>query len=98
MPWYHCIAAFIHCYLAPMRVTQRDNLAILAAALISRRALVISELARPAMPELPESHRQRKKRIRRFISNDNFDPMAALCALILAICGLAGFKGRTHLL
>ena len=60
MPWYHCIAAFIHCYLAPMRVTQGDNLAILAAALLGRRALVISELARPAMPELPESHHSAK--------------------------------------
>ena len=95
MLWYHYIAAFIHCHLAPMRATRRTNLAILAAALLSRRALAISELARATTPELPESHSQRKKRIRRFISNTNFDPMAAQCALIPAICGLAGLKSLT---
>ena len=96
MPWYHCIAAFIHRHLAPMRVTWRNNLAILTAGLLGRRALVISELARAAMPELPESHRQRKKRIWRFIYNTNFAPMTAQCGLIPAICGLAGLKGLTH--
>ena len=40
MPWYHCIAAFIHRHLVPMRATRRDNLDILAAALLGRRALV----------------------------------------------------------
>ena len=90
MPWYHYIAAFIHCHLAPMCLTRRTNLAILAAALLNRRALAISELARATMPQLPESHHQRKKRIRRFISNDNFTPMVAQCALIPAICRLAG--------
>ena len=53
MPWHHCTAAFIHCRLAPMRATRRNNLAILAAALLSRRALAISELARAAMPPTP---------------------------------------------
>ena len=73
MLWYYYIAAFIHCRLAPMRATRRDNLDILA------------EMARAAMPELTESRYQRKKRIRRFVSNDNFVPMAAQCALIPAI-------------
>ena len=60
MLWYHYIAAFIHCHLVQMRATQRDSLAILAAALLGRRALVISELVRAAMPQLPEGHHQRK--------------------------------------
>ena len=98
MPWYHCIAAFIHRHLPQVRVTKRDSLAILAAALLGRRALAISELARAAMPELPESHHQRKKRIRRFLSNDNFAPMTAQCALLPAICGLAGLKGLTPIM
>ena len=46
MPWYHFIAAFIHCHLDQVRATRRDNLAILTAALLGRRALAISELAR----------------------------------------------------
>ena len=90
MPWYHYIAAFIHCHLAQVRATRRDNLAPL-----SRRALASSKMARATMPELPESYRQRKKRIRRLISSDNFAPMTAQCALIPAICGLAGLKGLT---
>ena len=87
VPWYHGNAAFIHCHLAPMRLTQRNNLAIRTAALLNRRALAISELA--------ASHHQRKKRIRRFLSNDNFAPISAQCALIPAICQLAGIKGFT---
>ena len=80
MPWYHYIVAFIHCHLAPMRATRRDNLPILAAALLGLRAIAISELARATMPQLPESHHQGKKRIWRFIFNTNFDPTAAQCA------------------
>ena len=43
-----------------MRLTQRNNLVILTAVLLNRRALAISELARAAAAELPASHRQRK--------------------------------------
>ena len=62
-----------------------------------RRALAIPELARAAIPELPESRHQRQKRIWRFISNTNFAPIAAQCALIPAIRRLAGLS-VSHLL
>ena len=65
-----------------MRLTQRNTLAI-------------SELARAATSELRASHHQRKQRIWRFLSNDNFAPISAQCALIPAICQLAGIKGFT---
>ena len=47
------------------------------------------------MPELPESHYQRKKRLWRFLSNANFDLMAAQAALIQATCLLTGINGHT---
>ena len=58
MPWYHHIAAFLHHNLPQMRATRRANLALLTAAILNRRALVLSELARPWMPALPQSHHQ----------------------------------------
>ena len=58
MPWYHHIAAFLHHNLPQMRATRRTNLALLTAAILNRRALALSELARPWMPGLPQSHHQ----------------------------------------
>ena len=58
MPWYHHIAAFLHHNLPQMRATRRANLALLTAAILNRRALSLSEPARPWMPGLPQSHHQ----------------------------------------
>jgi len=58
MPWHHHIAAFLSHNLPQMRATRRANLALLAAAILNRRALALSELARPWMPGLPQSHHQ----------------------------------------
>ena len=55
MPWYHHIAAFLHHNLPQMRATRRTNLALLTAAILNRRALSLSELARPWMPGLPKA-------------------------------------------
>ena len=57
MPWYHYIAAF-RSHNLPMRATRRANLALLAAAILNRRVLALSELARPWMPGLPQNHHQ----------------------------------------
>ena len=98
MPWYHHIAAFLHHNLPQMRATRRANLALLTAAILNRRALALSELARPWMPGLPQNHHQRKKRIFRFLSNPSFDPIQTQCALMPAICQLAGLKGLTPIM
>ena len=98
MPWYHHIAAFLHHNLPQMRATRRTNLALLTAAILNRRALSLSELARPWMPGLPQSHHQRKKRHFRFLSNPSFDPIQTQCALMPAICQLAGLKGQTPIM
>ena len=81
-----------------MRATKRANLALLTAAVLNRRALALAELARPWMPGLPQSHRHRKKHHFRFLSNLRFDPIQTQCALIPAICHLAGLKGQTPIM
>ena len=58
MPWYRHIAAFLHHNLPQVRATRRTNPALLTAAILNRRALALSELARPWMPALPQSHHQ----------------------------------------
>ena len=58
MPWHHHIAAFLSHNLPQMRATRRTNLTLLAAAILNRRALALSELARPWMPGLPQNHHQ----------------------------------------
>ena len=98
MPWHHHIAAFLSHNLPQMRATRRTNLALLAAAILNRRALALSELARPWMPALPQSHHQRKKRHFHFLSNPRFDPIQTQCALMPAICQLAGLKGQTPIM
>ena len=60
MPWYHYIPAFLHHNLPQMRATRRTNLALLTTAILNRRALSLSELARPGMPGLPQCYHQRK--------------------------------------
>ena len=57
-----------------MRATRPPNLALLTAAILNRRALALSELARPWMTALPQSHHQRKKCHFRFLSNPRFAP------------------------
>ncbi len=61
MSWYHCIANFLNYALPERRATRRTNLALLTAAILERRALVISVLARVWQVQLPYSHHQRKK-------------------------------------
>ena len=41
-----------------MRATRRANLTLLTAAIPNRRALALSEPARPWMPALPQNHHQ----------------------------------------
>ena len=72
MSWYHCIANFLNYALPELRATRRTNLALLTAAILERRALVISVLARVWQVQLPYSHHQRKKSASggfRFLSN-----------------------------
>ena len=68
MPWYHWIATFLNDALPQFRATRRTNLALLTAAILERRTLVISALVRSWHIQLPYSHHQRKKRLFRVFS------------------------------
>ena len=72
----------------------RAYLALLAAAILNRRRLSLSELARPWMPALPQNHHQRKSASFASSSNPRFDRIQTQCALMPTICHLAGLKMR----
>ena len=93
MPWYHWIATFLNDALPQLRATRRTNLALLTAAILQRRTLVISVLVRSWLIQLPYSHHQRKKRLFRFLSNTAFDSVAVQTALLGPICQAAKLRG-----
>ncbi len=76
MRWYNEIYAFIQHSMPNLRATQRVNLALLTAAVLSRRKLSLSALARAMIHAVNSaSHHQSKKRLFRFLSNHHFDPI-----------------------
>ena len=93
MPWYHQVATFLNDALPQFRATRRTNLALLTAAILRRRTLVISVLVRSWHVQLPYSHHQRKKRLFRFLSNTHFDSVAVQTALLGPICEAAKLRG-----
>ena len=93
MPWYHQVATFLNDALPQFRATRRANLALLTAAILRRRTLVISVLVRSWHVQLPYSHHQRKKRLFRFLSNAAFDSVAAQTALLGPLCQAAKLRG-----
>ena len=79
MRWYNTISLFLHYALPTLRVTRRMNLALLITAILSRRRLSLSVLARAmSCSTLPisASHRHNKKRLFRFLSNDKLDTLS----------------------
>ena len=101
MRWYNEILAFIQ-YAAPnLRATRTVNLALLSAAILSRRQLSLSALARAiACSGLTGSraHRHSKKRLFRFLSNDLFDPLSVQTSIMPSILSAARLKGRTPIM
>ena len=98
MSWYHRIATFLQGALPQLRTTRRTNLALLTAAVLDRRTLSISVLARAWHVQLPYSHHQRKKRLFRFLSNTGFDSVAVQTALLGPICQAAKLRGLTPIM
>lgn len=89
MTWYPRIQTAIKTTLAFLAPTQATNLALLVSALLTRRTLCLSDLAR-AYP-LPVQRRSpapkhdllhRLKRLWRFLNNPRVDPLAVHLALI----------------
>ena len=100
MPWYHWIATFLNDALPQFRATRRTNLALLTAAILQRRTLVISVLVRSWLMQLPYPHHQRKKRLFRFLSNTAFDTVAVRSARggLEPICQAARLRGLTPIM
>ena len=98
MPWYHRIATFLNDALPQFRATRRANLALLTAAILRRRTLAISVLARSWQIQLPYSHYQRKRRLFRFLSNAAFDTVAVQTALLEPLCQAARLRGLTPIM
>ena len=101
MRWYNTINLFLNCALPTLRATRRVNLALLTTAILSRRQLSLSCLARAiACSTLPisASHHHNKKRLFRFLSNDGVDTLSVQTALMPHIISSARIKGLTPIM
>lgn len=89
MPWYTRVHAAIQRALPALRPTQAANLALLVSALLARRTLNLTDLARayptPAARRVARPKHgllHRLKRLWRFLDNGRVDPLAVQTALI----------------
>jgi hypothetical protein len=89
MPWYYRIEAAINAAMPFLVPTQKTNLALLVSAILKKRTLCLSELAR-AYPT-PEERRvrapkhdllHRLKRLWRFTDNERVDALEVQLALV----------------
>ena len=91
MPWHPRVWTAINAALPSLPPTQAANLALLVGALLAKRTLCLSALARayptPAVRRVPAPKTDllyRLKRLWRFLGSDRVDPLAVQCALIPA--------------
>jgi hypothetical protein len=102
MPWYYRVKAAINAAMPFLAPTQETNLALLVSAILKKRTLCLSELAR-AYPT-PEKRRvaapkhellYRIKRLWRFTDNERVDALEVQMALVAHTIARLGFP---HLL
>lgn len=98
MRWYNVALMFIQQSAPTLRSTRQVNLALLSAAVLSRRKLSLSILARALPVSLSPAHRHRKKRLFRFLSNDKFDPVHAQTEMMAQIIKMSGLTGLTPIM
>ncbi len=91
MRWYPQVQAAIKTTLPFLLATQATNLALLVSALLAKRTVCLSELARAYPRPEPAQRRvaqpkhdrlHRVKRLWRFLGNERVDPLAVQVALI----------------
>jgi hypothetical protein len=89
MTWYPRVRAAINAALPTFLPTQAANLALLVGAILAKRTLCLSELARayptPAVRRVAAPKHDllhRLKRLWRFLGNERVDPLAVQCAVI----------------
>ncbi len=98
MPWYARVRAAINTAMPFLVPTQKTNLALLVSAILKKRTLCLSELAR-AYP-IPEKRRvgapkhellHRLKRLWRFTANERVDALEVQLALVSYTIARLGF-------
>lgn len=89
MPWYPRIRTAINATLSELVPTQRNNLALLVSAILKKRTLCLSELARayptPKERRVPSPKHDllhRLKRLWRFTDNERIDALEVQLALV----------------
>jgi hypothetical protein len=89
MPWYARVLTAIQSAAVPLAPTQATNLALLTSAILAKRTLCLSELARAYPTPAPRRVAQPKhdllhrvKRLWRFLENARVDPVVVQTAFI----------------
>lgn len=101
MRWRNEILAVIQSATPDLRATRAVNLALLSAAILSRRKLSLAVLARAIAGSgltKGRSHRHCKKRLFRFLSNDRFDPLSVQTSPMSSVSAAARPKGLTPIM
>lgn len=100
MVWYAQLGQFIQALCPRWRVTQQRNLALLAHALLVRRRLTITDLARafpcPPQPKVPQPKHgllHRVKRLWRFLAHPALDETTLRAALARLACSACRSPG-----
>lgn len=97
MPWYSRIRAAINATFSELVPTQKTNLALLVSAILKKRTLCLSELARayptPKERRVPSPKHDllhRLKRLWRFTDNERIDALTLQTTLIAHTVGCLG--------
>jgi hypothetical protein len=104
MSWYPRVRAAIGIVAPFLVATQATNLALLVSAILARRTLCLSELARaypvPANRRVPQPKHDllhRLKRLWRFLDNQRVDTLAVQVALVSEVVARLGHPARLGL-
>ena len=104
MPWYPRVLAAVRSAAPFLAPSQAVNLALLTSAILARRTLCLSELARaypvPAVRRVAGPKHDllhRLKRLWRFVDNARVDPVAVQAALVPEVTARLGYPKRLGL-
>jgi DDE family transposase len=104
MPWYPRVLAAVRAAVPSLAPTQAANLALLTSAILAKRTLCLSALARaypsPAQRRVPRPKHDllhRLKRLWRFLDNARLDPVAVQAALVPEVVARLGSPKRLGL-
>ena len=104
MPWYPRVLAAVRAAVPALAPTQATNLALLTSAILAKRTLCLSDLARAypvaaerRVPRPKHDLLHRLKRLWRFVDNARVDPVAVQAALVPEVVARLGCPARLGL-